>query len=117
MQPLPGSAAAESMVLLKNENCLPLAGRKNIALFGNTSYELNSGGTGSGDVNKAYKVSLKQGLENAGYTLNEKLTGSYETYLKEENAKRPKPRFFFMLPPPVPEMKPDGPAEPGGRRI
>jgi beta-glucosidase len=97
-------AAAESMVLLKNENGLPLAGGKNIALFGNTSYELNSGGTGSGDVNKAYKVSLKQGLVNAGYILNEKLTGNYESYLKEENARRPKPRFF-ILPPPIPEKK------------
>ena len=55
-------------------------------------------------MNKAYKVSLRQGLVNAGYPLNEKLTGSYETYLKEETAKRPKPRFFF-LPPPIPEKK------------
>ncbi|HCL84468.1 MAG TPA: glycosyl hydrolase [Chitinophagaceae bacterium] len=99
-------AAAESMVLLKNENALPVAAKKHIALFGNTSYELIAGGTGSGDVHKAYTVSLKQGLENAGYVLSEKLTGSYENFLKEENAKRPKPRFFFMLPPPVPEMKP-----------
>jgi beta-glucosidase len=92
------------MILLRNEKALPLAGKKNIALFGNTSYELIAGGTGSGDVNKEYKISLQKGLINAGYMLNEKLTGSYETYLKEENAKRPKPRFFF-LPPPIPEKK------------
>lgn len=98
------SAAAESMILLRNEKALPVTGKKNIALFGNTSYELIAGGTGSGDVNKAYKISLQKGLINAGYILNEKLTGSYETYLKEENAKRPKPRFFF-LPPPIPEKK------------
>jgi beta-glucosidase len=98
------SAAAESMILLRNENGLPISGKKKIALFGNTSYELIAGGTGSGDVNKAYKISLQQGLINAGYLLNEKLTDSYETYLKEENAKRPKPRFFF-LPPPIPEKK------------
>jgi beta-glucosidase len=99
------SAAAESMILLRNEKTLPVTGKKNIALFGNTSYELIAGGTGSGDVNKAYKISLEKGLINAGYVLNEKLTGSYQTYLKEENAKRPKPRFFFMLPPPIPEKK------------
>ena len=99
------SAAAESMILLKNEKTLPITGKKNIALFGNTSYELIAGGTGSGDVNKAYKISLQQGLINAGYRLNEKLTGSYDAYLREENAKRPKPRFFFMLPPPIPEKK------------
>jgi beta-glucosidase len=101
------SAAAESMVLLKNDNGLPLPGKMNIALFGNTSFELISGGTGSGNVNKAYSVSLKQGLENAGYALNENLTGKYETYLKEQNAKRPKARLFFMLPPPIPELKPE----------
>jgi beta-glucosidase len=99
------SAAAESMVLLKNENGLPFNGKNKIALFGNTSYELIAGGTGSGNVNKAYSISLKQGLENAGYNLNENLTGSYETYLKEQNAKRPRPRFFFLLPPPIPELK------------
>ena len=99
------SAAAESMILLKDEKALPIIGQKKIALFGNTSYDLIAGGTGSGDVNKAYKISLEQGLRNAGYALNERLTTSYETYLKEENAKRPKPRFFFMLPPPIPEKK------------
>jgi beta-glucosidase len=98
------TAAGESVILLKDEKALPFNGKKKIALFGNTSYELIAGGTGSGDVNKAYKVSLEQGLVNAGYTMNEKITASYETYLKEENAKRPKPRFFF-LPPPIPEKK------------
>lgn len=99
------SAAAESMVLLKNENSLPLTGKNKIALFGNTSYDLIAGGTGSGNVNKAYSISLKQGLENAGYSLNENLTGNYETYLKEQNAKRPKTRSFFMLPPPIGELR------------
>jgi beta-glucosidase len=99
------SAAAESMILLKDEKGLPIVGKKKIALFGNTSYELIAGGTGSGNVNKAYTVSLEQGLRNAGFPLNEKLTSSYETYIKEENAKRPKPRFFFMLPPPIPEKR------------
>ena len=100
----PGMAAAESMVLLKNEKSLPISGGKKIALFGNTSYETIAGGTGSGNVNKAYSVSLKQGLKSAGYTLNEKITANYEDYLAKENAKRPKANFF-MLPPPIPELK------------
>ena len=83
------------MILLRNEKALPITGKKKIAFFGNSSYELIAGGTGSGDVNKAYKVSLKQGLKNGGYILNEKLTGSYETYLREENAKRPETTFLF----------------------
>ncbi len=101
------SSAAEGMVLLKNENSLPLAAGKKIALFGNTSYTLIAGGTGSGNVNKAYTISLKDGLGKAGFALDGTLTSSYENYISEENAKRPKARSFFMLPPPIPEMKPD----------
>jgi len=98
------NAASESMVLLKNTNALPVSGVKNVALFGNASYELITGGTGSGNVNKAYAVSLKQGLENAGFILNAKLSDSYTSYLTEQNAKRPK-LSFFTLPPPIPELK------------
>lgn len=99
------NAAAESMILLKNENGLPIPANKKIALFGNTSYVLIAGGTGSGDVHKAYTITLKQGLQNAGFSLDDKLAYGYEDYIKVQNANRPKPRNFFMLPPPIPEMK------------
>lgn len=76
------AAATESMVLLKNEGAaLPLEGVKNIALFGATSIDFVAGGTGSGNVNKAYVVNMEQGLENAGFTLDPVLKDFYRKYV------------------------------------
>jgi beta-glucosidase len=86
-------AAAEGMVLLKNAGAaLPLAPEtKSVAAFGNASYDTFSGGTGSGDVNEAYTVSLAQGLERAGYAVNADLQAVYASYLKLVKAGRPGP--------------------------
>jgi beta-glucosidase len=106
------SAAADGMVLLKNNNSvLPFSNiTKKIAAFGNTSYDFISGGTGSGDVNEAYTVSLVQGLSNAGYTLDEETQGTYTNYLTDYKTKHPKKSFFqeFMNPTPsAPEFTPE----------
>jgi len=92
-------AAAEGMVLLKNDNAsLPLGTSvKNIAAFGNTSYEIITGGTGSGKVNEAYSISLIDGLQNSGYTLNEDLHALYANYLKLTKAGRPQLRGFMAM--------------------
>ena len=98
-------AAAEGMVLLKNEsNTLPFKQVKKVAVFGNTSYDIIAGGTGSGDVNKAYTISLVQGLTNAGYTTDATLKNNYVQYIADVKAKRPKPRGFFDAPKPISEM-------------
>ncbi|MEO7489813.1 MAG: glycoside hydrolase family 3 C-terminal domain-containing protein, partial [Ferruginibacter sp.] len=104
-------AAAEGMILLQNKgNTLPLGKNEQIALFGNNGYDLIAGGTGSGDVNKAYTVSLAQGLATAGFTVDAALQGTYTNYLKEEKIKHPKKGFFeeFMHPtPPIAEFVAD----------
>ena len=81
-------SAAEGMVLMKNEKALPFAENiKKVALYGITSYDFIAGGTGSGNVNHAYVVSLLDGMKNGGYTVSEELKNAYETYLVEAKKK------------------------------
>ena len=75
-------SAAEGMVLMKNNEALPLKKSvKNVALYGCTSYDFIAGGTGSGNVNHAYVVSLLDGLKNGGYTVSDELKNAYEQYI------------------------------------
>ena len=76
------AAATESMVLLKNDdNVLPLKGTETVAMFGISSVDFVAGGTGSGNVNKAYVVNMVQGLENAGFTLVEDIKEFNQKYV------------------------------------
>jgi beta-glucosidase len=75
-------SAAQGMVLLKNNDIsLPLSKDGKIGLFGNTQIETIKGGTGSGDVNAAYTVSIADGLKNAGFQFNETLYKNYQSYI------------------------------------
>lgn len=75
-------AAAEVMVLLKNdENVLPMKEVKNIALYGVGSYDFIAGGTGSGNVNKAYVRNIEDGLEAAGYNIDQEISTWYHDYM------------------------------------
>ena len=96
-------AAAEGMVLLRNAGVLPLATSAKLAVLGNTSYAMITGGTGSGDVNEAYTISLMQGLAKAGFSVDAALAESYAAHIKAEEAKRPARPMPFMLPQPLPE--------------
>ena len=84
-------SAAEGMVLMKNNEALPFGEKiKNVALYGNTSYDFIAGGTGSGNVNHAYVVSLLDGLKNGGYTVADELKTAYETYVNDCKAAKEK---------------------------
>ena len=97
------SAAAEGMILLKNDGqALPLSTKNKLAAFGNTSYSFIAGGTGSGDVNEAYTISLVQGLQNSGYTLESELLKAYNSHLDDYNSKHPKKDFFTEIMNPTP---------------
>lgn len=102
-------SAEEGMVLLKNDrNALPLASSiKKIALFGNTSYDFIPGGTGSGNVNSKYTVSLLEGLENVGLEVNKDLENQYVAYIAKEKAalkqEQEKDSLAHWLTPPLPD--------------
>lgn len=61
-------AALESIVLLENDGTLPLT-PGNIALFGAGAEYTCKGGSGSGEVNERRSVSIREGLEQAGFTV------------------------------------------------
>ena len=101
--------AAEGIVLLKNNGCLPFRTEgnlspitqhpspnthhptpitshlsplvKTVALFGENSYDFLSGGTGSGCVHPPYVVDMLQGLKNAGISSSATLTDIYRKYI------------------------------------
>lgn len=82
------NTATEGMVLLKNDgNVLPLeSSTKKVAVFGRTAYDFIAGGTGSGDVNHAYVISLTEGLKNAGLKIDKTVQKAYEKYIPAAKA-------------------------------
>jgi len=78
-------AATNGMVLLENRGeALPLKKGSTVALFGSGSYSIVCGGTGSGDVNKPYTVSIDEGMKSAGFVLEPNSENAYREHIAIE---------------------------------
>ena len=75
------AATPEGLVLLENNGVLPLKGVKKVALYGVGSYDFIAGGTGSGNVNKAYVRNVAEGLRENGFEVNEGIENWYKQYI------------------------------------
>lgn len=76
-------ASEESIVLLKNNDTLPLKKEDIVSVFGRCQLDYFYVGYGSGgDVNAPYQVNLIDGLKNNGVKLNAELLSVYETWCK-----------------------------------
>ena len=103
---------ADGIVLLKNgaspnpseggEKALPLKGKR-VALFGCTSYDWISGGSGFGGTSVGhYTVSLVEGLRSVGFEVYKPLIAAYTQHLAaEEKRLFPDGRPPFSLMPPA----------------
>ena len=91
-------AACESMVLLKNENVLPLKTKK-VALYGPGVTRTIKGGTGSGEVNERHSVTILEGMENRGFEVTtQQWIKDYEgAYAKGEIAHKKAQRNIIKL--------------------
>lgn len=101
-------AAAEGMVLLKNEGVLPLEKGQKVALYGGGAVHTIKGGTGSGDVNERESVSIYQGFLDAGIELtNREWLDSYDRIYRQaredwkneildDAKKHEQTRFFYV---------------------
>ena len=99
-------AAAEGIVLLKNEdNALPLAPGK-LALFGAGASHTVKGGTGSGEVNERQAVTILEGLKEAGFEITtEKWIEDFIKEADDPNAKKAKRKLDMadmLAAPPMP---------------
>ena len=74
-------ATPEGLVLLENNGVLPLKNVKKVALYGTGSYDFIAGGTGSGNVNKAYVRNVAEGLRENGLEVDKDIETWYQQYI------------------------------------
>ena len=79
-------AAAEGMVLLKNDNnVLPISSDSKIALFGIASYKCFRMGWGSGDMMAQQISQISDALVDAGYILNADIKNACEEWISKQD--------------------------------
>ncbi len=100
--------AGECPVLLENDGVLPLQ-NKTVALYGRGARKTIKGGTGSGDVNSRFAVSVEEGLKDAGFVIKtqdwidrneanyKEKYAQYQEELNAEAAKRGIPAFLVAF--------------------
>ena len=102
-------ATAEGLILLENKATLPLKDVKKVALYGTGSYDFIAGGTGSGNVNKAYVRNIAEGFRANGIEVDADIQLWYEQFIalkKTELRNNADGGFGILLGDPVvPEME------------
>ncbi|MGC9796254.1 beta-glucosidase [Fervidobacterium riparium] len=76
-------AGSEGVVLLKNDNTLPINETTKIALFGTGQIETIRGGTGSGETHPQYMISFLDGLLEKGLNVDKELAEFYRNKIAE----------------------------------
>ena len=100
-------ATPEGLILLENNGVLPIEAPAKIALYGVGSYDFIAGGTGSGNVNKAYIRNIAVGLRENGFELDpdiEKMYTDYIPQIKEDLKNNPVGNAILLGDPVAPEM-------------
>jgi len=102
--PLARRAAAEGIVLLKNNGVLPIREKDKVSVFGRTAINYFAVGYGSGgDVRHPYIVNIIDGLANNGVSVNKELLDVYAKWVsKPKNI--PDEGFWGNWPMNFPEM-------------
>ncbi|MCL3778200.1 MULTISPECIES: glycoside hydrolase family 3 C-terminal domain-containing protein [unclassified Actinomyces] len=97
--------AEEGVVLLENDdNLLPLASGTALNVFGWSSTNPVYGGAGSGGLNDLYeRVTLLDGLRQAGFTVNEQLADFYNDYSAQREEVTIERQSWSLTEPPVAE--------------
>lgn len=91
-------AGTEGVVLLKNNELLPISKDARIALFGTGQIETIKGGTGSGDTHPRYVVSILEGMKERNLNIDEELAEIYNNYVNEMRKREEYKKFTTRLP-------------------